>query len=696
MKPFQNPSVYLIFPVLILLMACQSPGPAGDKDREVSGRNDTSGIIPAMIALLDYGDRGLETRHKLDSLLMVSRKTNYISGIAKGIMLTGALQWDNPDSAIFYLRMAREFSRQHHDDQNYFLALQNMGSLYLNYGIKDSAIYYLVKALAAWKPSTGMARHARLQLDFGSWYSARDNYRQSLNFLIPAMITMKKLGDTTRLRSVYLNLGLVYVNLLNFEKAKYYFGQVFSVTPETFMNGRFWANNYNNLGKAWLDVAENYDSAQVTFRKSIDICKKYAIQERVSIIYLNMGITFFELHQVDSARFYLDAALKNIDKFTPGTVIAGIYINNGVVMMAAGKNDSARYFADKGMKLLSEEGAGNLKISGEKLLFHLDSARGQYLPAIGHLEKSMATRDALHNREILMKVAEKEFAYDLEMKNSENKYLKEENSLKSGIISNQRIILAFAILVILMIAGILVFLAYNRRKLERLNQTKDKFMSIISHDLRSPFNSLLGLLNELHSGYKDFSDEERLNILTMLNVSSQNTYHLLENLLEWSRSQQGKITSNPELIEVKPHIEFTLNLLQPRADKKGITLTHTVTPETRLFADPVLFDNCILNITNNAIKFTPAGGSIAISCIPNEKSVVVCCSDTGIGIPAASLDQLFRLDGNVKRPGTEKEPGTGLGLILCKEFVDLMKGTITVESAENRGTTVCIELPAKG
>ncbi len=684
----------LFFILIVAMQACQPSGSGKHQPISGTGQYDTAGIIPAMIKVLESGDRSAQTRRTLDSLVELSRKAGFIPGIARGIMMTGAFLWGNPDSAIHYLSLARQYSLQHHYNLGYFLSTQNMGSLYLNYGMQDSAIRSFLAAMACWTPEIGMQRHAKLQLDIGSWYSSRDDFKQSLKFLLPAMISMKKTGDTIRLRSAYNSLGVMYTNLLNFEKAKYYYEQIFLITPELYMKGRFWANNYNNLGKLYLTVGENYDSALLMFRKSLHVATNYQLDEKLNIIYLNLGIAFFELKQFDSATYYLHEAIGKIDKFIPSTYAAAIYINYGVSLMTFGKIDSAKYYGVKGMALLKKEGAGDLKIAGYKLLFRVDSARGQYLSAIRYMQKAGEISEALHNREILMKVAEKEFAYELDQKNSENNYLKRENSLKAGIIKNQEIILAFAILIILMIAGILIFISYNRKKLLRLNHTKDKFISIISHDLRSPFNSLLGLLNELNSGYIEFTDEERIHILAMLETSSQNTYRLLENLLEWTHAQQGTLTSNPEMIAIKPHVIKTIDLLKPRADKKGVVIRIEISEDIMAFADPILFNNCILNITNNAIKFTPGGKTITLSAIEKEKSVIVCCSDTGIGIPHEYLGQLFLIDGKVKRRGTDEETGTGLGLILCKEFIGLMKGKITVESKENEGTKVCIELPS--
>ena len=694
MRTASSTRIIFYFLLLISLQGCQSSESGNQKSDSSFTEADTASIIPTLFAILESGDRSPQARHKMDSLVEVSRKIGYVPGVARGIMMTGVLYWGNPDTAVFYFRLARQYSKEQGYNLGYFMSTQNIGTLYLNGGVHDSAIYYLTKALALWTPEIGLARHAKLQLDFGSWYSARDDYKRSLQFLVPAMISMRKTGDTVRLRSVYNSLGVMFTNLHNYEKAKYYYEQVLEITPESFMNGRFWSSTYNNLGTAHLDVAKNYDSALIMFRTSLSIALKHQLSDALGLIYMNMGITFIGLHELDSATYYLRSAQALINKFTRKTHVAGIFINYGSALFRARKIDSAKYFIDKGMELLTDGVAGNLKAAGYELLFQVDSARGKYVSAIRYLQQGRELTTSLHNKDILMKVAEKEYAYELDLSNSENEYLKRENSLKAGVIKNQRLILFFAVFIIVLIAAMLLYIAQNRKKLQHLNQTKDKFLSIISHDLRSPFSSLLGLLTELHKGYEEFTDTERKQILSMLETSSQNTYHLLENLLEWTNSQQGKLTSNPKLIEVRKHVEKTADLLKTRADKKGIELRIDIAADLVTYADPMLFDNTILNIANNAIKFTPRGGTIIISSVIKEKSILVCCKDNGIGIPTDYLKDLFRLDGKVKRRGTDQEPGTGLGLILCKEFVELMKGKITVESKEKEGASVCIELPS--
>ncbi len=690
----------LVAIILFLFMLNQltqaiSPPPTGTQPSLIqTGAFDTTAIIPGMIAVLESGVRSVQARHQLDSLIELSSKIGFIPGVARGIMLTGIFYWENPDSALKYLRIARQYSKQQDYKFGFFLSTHNLGSLYLNYGVQDSSIYWLTRALMLWRPDMGLNRHAKLQIDIGAWYSAREDYKHSLEFLIPAMNTLKTTGDTLRLRSLYSTLGVMYTNLQSFEKAKSYYDQILAITPESFMNGRIWSDTYNNLGTLYLDVKKDQDSALIMFRKSQEVALKFKLSEKIRMIHSNMGSTFLMLRQQDSTIFYLLSAKSKIDKFTRKSHSAAIFISYGVAMINSGKIDSAKYYGEKGMALLNDQGTVNLKIIGYELLFQIDSVKGNYRSAIRYLGQAKELTKNLYNREILMKVAEKEFSYEMERKNDENRYLKKENELKAGIIKNQWYILGFAILIILLISVLLIFIANNRKKFQKLNNTKDKFLSVISHDLRSPFNSLLGLLDELHSGYDSFSDDERKHILMLLQSTSQNTYHLLENLLEWARSQQGQITSEPKIILLRQAVDKIIELLQARAEKKGIEIRNMIKPEMKAFADPILFDNCILNITNNAVKFTPAGGTITLTCHDTERSVFICCADTGIGIPPESLKQLFRLDGKVKRRGTANEPGTGLGLILCKEFIHLMKGKITLVSKENEGTKVFIELPA--
>ncbi|MEI6455988.1 MAG: tetratricopeptide repeat-containing sensor histidine kinase [bacterium] len=714
-------TVPLLICFLFFLTILQVPATPLPETKTESNTPDTAGIIPGFILILESGQRTPEDRQKMDSLIMVSRNLAYIPGVGRGLMMIGVYYWSNPDSSLRYLHLARKYCHENQYYLGYFLSVHNLGTLYLNYGIQDSAFFYLMKAMSLWKPEIGMQRHARLQLDLGTYYSSKDDYQRSLGLFLSAMKTMKGTGDTVKLRSVYNNLGVLYTNLFNFQKAKYYYEQVFPITPEAFMNGRIWADAYNNLGAVYMDVKKDNDSALIFFRRSVSLSRKYNQMDRVPNSFMNMGNAFLATGRIDSALHYYRLAKGMINKFTRRNHQAGIFINYAVALKWLGQLDSAEYYGQKGIMLLPPEGTGNLKITGYELLFSVDSARGKYASAISYLQQSYRLSKKMHSEEILKKINEKEFEYQLDQKEEENRDLINENRFKEKIIVWQTVILIAGILFLLMLVGILFVISRSRKKLKRINQelqfkneeirmheeeiakqnkalldlnnTRNRFFSIISHDLRSPFNSLLGFLQELIEGYDTYSDDERKRILSSLSTSSQNTYHLLENLLEWALSQQGQIIATIRTVRVREVAVNILGLLQSRADKKGVALEMAVDEEMYALADPVLLANTLLNITNNAIKFTGKGGRIILSSIRKDDKIEISCKDTGIGIPAEFIDQLFRVDGNVKRLGTDREPGTGLGLILCQEFVGLMNGSLRVVSLENEGTEIIIMLP---
>ncbi|WP_195715158.1 sensor histidine kinase [Ancylomarina sp. 16SWW S1-10-2] len=239
---------------------------------------------------------------------------------------------------------------------------------------------------------------------------------------------------------------------------------------------------------------------------------------------------------------------------------------------------------------------------------------------------------------------------------------------------------------------------YRREALKSLkisNDTKDKFFSIISHDLRSPFNSLLGFTDMLIKNYDTFSDEERMSIIETLNASSKTTYLLLENLLSWSSSQTGSIKFAPQKIEIKDLVQEIILLSKSTADKKHIDLVDNTEDNQFVYADKNMLSTVLRNLITNAMKFTESNGKVIISSERSTKKgfVKISVMDTGIGIPANIIDNLFLLDKNISTLGTDAEKGSGLGLILCKEFIEKQGGEIYVESEVGKGSQFKLILP---
>lgn len=230
-------------------------------------------------------------------------------------------------------------------------------------------------------------------------------------------------------------------------------------------------------------------------------------------------------------------------------------------------------------------------------------------------------------------------------------------------------------------------------QLQEANASKDRFFSIISHDLRSPFVGLLGLTQLITEEFDAYTKEQLRTIMTRLRKSSESLYALLENLLTWSRIQRGLIDYQPQEIDLCEMIRRNFSLLATNAEQKRITMTHTI-PNTAVgYGDVKMVDTVLRNLLSNALKFTRSEGNILVSAEEREETIEVAVADNGIGMNAENLSKLFRIDTKYTRLGTAEERGTGLGLILCKEFVERNGGVLRVESEVDKGSTFRFTLP---
>jgi signal transduction histidine kinase len=235
----------------------------------------------------------------------------------------------------------------------------------------------------------------------------------------------------------------------------------------------------------------------------------------------------------------------------------------------------------------------------------------------------------------------------------------------------------------------------NEVKLLRINVTKNKFFSIIAHDLRSPFNSFLGLTQIMAEELPSLSMEEVQKFADSMRKSAANLYRLLENLLEWSQLQQGLIPHNPEFVCLLPLINESVEMILESAKNKQIEIVIDVSLDIEVYAENNSLQTIIRNLVSNAVKFTPKGGKIQIFAKSNpDNSVEISVIDSGIGMKPPMKDNLFKLDVSTSRKGTEGELSTGLGLLLCKEFVEKHGGKLWVESEEGKGSTFRFTLPS--
>lgn len=234
----------------------------------------------------------------------------------------------------------------------------------------------------------------------------------------------------------------------------------------------------------------------------------------------------------------------------------------------------------------------------------------------------------------------------------------------------------------------------KNEELIKIDSEKDKFFSIIAHDLRSPFNGFLGLTQIMAEELSSLTRDEIQEIAVSMQNSATNLFRLLENLLKWARMQQGLIPFKKEFVDLLPIVNDSVEMLKESAKNKKIELTVNFPDNLKVFVDVDMLQTVIRNLVSNALKFTPRGGKISISAKTSErKGVEISVTDSGIGMNWAMVDNLFKLDVKTNRNGTEDEPSTGLGLLLCKEFIEKHGGKLWVESQEGKGSVFYFTIP---
>jgi len=245
---------------------------------------------------------------------------------------------------------------------------------------------------------------------------------------------------------------------------------------------------------------------------------------------------------------------------------------------------------------------------------------------------------------------------------------------------------------------------YNN-ELKETNASKDKFFSILAHDLKNPFQGLLGFIDLLVEDIDELEKQQVKDYLQNIRSASYQTYSLLENLLEWSRIQTKRAPFQPTVFELSTETDEVFSLLGSSALRKGIKLVSTISPGLFVEADRNMTHSIIQNLVSNAIKFSNSYGKVTVEAFKSDspkpgiesptsrKWLVINVLDNGVGIPEDIIQQLFKLDGQVSMVGTANEPGTGLGLILCKEMVEKNGGRIWVSSEAGKGSTFSFTLP---
>jgi len=538
-------------------------------------------------------------------------------------------------------------------------AYNHISRIHHHLGFLDQSLDYALRALKSSERPEDHKNVARAYTNIGNVYLALRDNKQALKQFQKSLFILEELGDKKSIARVLMNIGTVYYSSRQYKKALGYYRESRDIVEALdWQMGRAAVLGY--IAAVYSETGDPAGALGINLT-AFEICKKIGQKRMTSILLGNIGVCYRKLGQYEKALPYVNQALDIAEKIKNKDITGNLYLELFNIYLS--------------IKEFEEE-------------------------AYVYFNKSKAIDDEIFSGECRKNVYELLQRYQTGVQGEEILHLIQDNNIQKLKLERQELVrnfLTVVSLLALVLAGVIYsryrtkkrterLLKESEQKLRAMNTSKDKLFSIISHDLASPLNGLL-----LSSGYleKKYNTMEEKQVKEFLHQIYENTHQmarLLDNLLQWAMSQLGKLEVNLEILELSRLTEDTLRLIEPAAAEKNIRLFSHINENTRVWADKQMVETILRNLVSNAVKFSRAGGKVNISSDSNGNFLEVTVSDTGVGIPADKLNTLFNPGVRASTRGTAGERGIGLGLVLCKEFVEKNGGTIRVENNNGNQT----------
>jgi two-component system sensor histidine kinase/response regulator len=600
-----------------------------------------------------------------------------------------------PRKALDYSNKALEAAKRLNYKPGMAEALANLGQFYLDRGETNTALEYFTSYRKISIELQDSARLADAYCLIGMVHRQQQMYNTALKFYHDALTIARQHNYTRLLAKCYNQLGGLYYFKGEYKKANEFFSQSLQhISPEE--NRAEYAAAINNMGVVFK-ADKQYRKALIHLKEALSIMEELRNVRDLSVVLMNIGEIYQVYNDYDLAEIYYSKALE-----------AAIQVN------AVGRIvESYEYMA--GLHAEKEN---------YKRAYKYKSLYAAYKDTLAQNEQ----RDRLQEISKKLEVERQEKAFSQLVKDKEIELLNKENKIsKLELLRKNNLFYLSAIISVLLTLLVLVFyngnklkkkqneqleeqhkrtyihnrqlqemntkLSRSEQELKNLNDTKDKFFSIISHDLRGPLYTLAGFIQIMRKDVSAFSADELNRFSVQMERALQGVTALLDNLFQWATTQAGLIEFAPTQLKLHQVVEENTKLLQATADLKEISLQNEVAADFKITADLQMMRLALRNLIANAIKFTEKGGWVKINAGLAQEEVCISVQDNGIGMLEEDLQKLFQTKARYTQRGTENEKGSGLGLLLCKEFIELHKGRIEVKSKSGAGTTFTIWLP---
>ncbi len=677
-------------------------------DRIGQSGNDTSkvGLLLKLADIERESSRKRAIQH-LNEALELSNNLSFKKGQADAHFNLGNLYYSESEyqKSIDNYQQALTIFTQLSNKSRMSKCFFGLGRSYSKQRLFDNAIESYKNSISYSQEIGDLKFTSSVLYNLGISYRRKNDLAMALKYYIQSMKMKEELNDDAGISSVLNSMGLLYFNDGQYNKAIESFNQSLELKRET-GDKKGEAMVLNNLGLTY-DKTKDYSNAIYFYNESLKVKLKYG-ETKLGTIYLNLGLVYGKTDSLEQSREYLSRALILSQKYRNKRVEAKCNNLLGAVFHKEAKYDTAIGYLLQGLEISKKSGAIDITKYAEGLLSDCYARQGKFEEAYNHHQQYKQLTDSIININNKRELARVQSQYELEQ--HKEKISRQEIQLEI----NQIINYAFAIG-----AGLFLLLAFvfftgrtrlrksneelekknreieNQKKeiestnilllkqkdeLVEANSTKDKLFSIIGHDLRSPIGNLDSVFDTLLEKDIDLNDDEIKLLLQSLQKSTETALNLLENLLFWANSQRGRLEVKPLHCSLKYLVKENLRLFNQGLRNKDITLKSEIDSKLITYFDKDMLNFIFRNLISNAIKFSYPGGEIFISAKHESSSIEVIISDKGVGISDESINQIFKNNAHLSTRGTLGEPGTGLGLQLCNEFLQRNHGAMQISS----------------
>jgi signal transduction histidine kinase len=654
---------------------------------------------------------------RTDSLLVMAEVATDNKLATTFYELSLSLQEEFPDSALYFANRA-ELMLQRNDPETLLPYLyKSKGQIYNKKLVIERSLLYFKKAYDEFIKLENFNEIGECALKMGNIYYDMANYGEAYFFFMQSLNAYEREDNQLGIARMENNLGNVSHDLGRIDEAEKHYLNAYNIYRENGIS----SEEYGALGNIGMIFYENqqYDSALSYFQRvmeqldpdSLGSATEYQI---LSGVYNNTALTYSEQGEQELALDYFRRGLQLANKANDQNTAGTVYMNIGSVYGEMENQDSALFYLHRALQISQQRGFLSLELDVYEELAKLHAKPGSYASAYYWQVRYDTLYKKIFNEKQSEQIMQLRSRYEQEISEKEILQLQSESQV-------QKMLNKLFVIFIVVIVALAIVIAVNLRskkltnqmlaernlqisnavhklsesetELQKLNKSKDRIFSVVAHDLRNPVAAVTGFSELLYDNFEEFSVETQKEYLLQILQGTQRIQNLLENLLIWARSQMKAVKYEPETVDVKGLLTECVREMKANLDHKKVECQVEIETGCIVYADKAMIHTVFRNLIINAIKFSFPGSKIRITSEILKDGCDIMVSDEGIGIQPEIQEKLFTTNEVVSTPGTTGESGSGLGLVICKEFLERNKGLIKVQSEPGNGSTFIVNLP---